>query len=434
MSFKEAMKKDKKDSHTYGFSYEMEEIKSSGNKEGKGDDARYYNLKKGKKSIYYRIPAYKWEDKGVANIDRLPYICANAIVQLREEIDAIRLGEVEKNCFPFEDDEDWENKLDDEKKEKVEKLVEAYALIKSTEYKRDRFRKNSQKRNMVPGIINNIVTSQYGSFSTKLSPDLTAEEAINQAYIEIVEATGGVKETESALEKLKEKKWHYISDPLYAEGVLSGIINGNLTPDTNKMLTEFRKDGFMLLFYLLDYARSEFAESISIDEYIQLSSKENEKSDDDSSKNNEESDDDSSVKKKKKRNNWSELMNSNDYFRELNTMYIYNDDNGMSKKIINDEMVECCRQKLKEIFGKSDNFIDESIKYVWSVRKKKDRSNRFFWNIYSISEIKYAVDARIPSEDVKHIKDKRDMGTEIGQEDPENTVISESENGICLMN
>lgn len=274
-------------------------------------------------------------------------------------IDAAR--KIQSWYFAFEKDKSWRRGLDDSKKREVAQLVAAYLHVRSISRKLSRYRKQG-KADGCMGILYNILKNQYGSFDTVLPTNMTARHTLLQARQDVREQITDVTTAEKALDVLADRKWHLLPEEERSE-LADSIINPDfslpdvkLSSDTLDFISEFRRDGYMILYYLICDVMSELKSEIPIDAYIDL-------------------------------DNDKKIKGDNPYFSTLYEIYRNSDDNKETDSICNEKMIDYCRKKLSECFIE----MEEAIKYVWCIRNEYDKFSTFFWNVFTKEEIVQAI-------------------------------------------
>lgn len=297
------------------------------------------------------------EDSAAPILERLPAKYLQLVLE-HDSSTAKLTSDAPQIFFAFEESPNWRKFLDKNKRAELFKLVRAYLHILNLD-RRTRFIKNAMREKSFHGHILNLLDLQYDDRRQKLPCGAEVAEALNQLYAELslcLETPDAVK---AALNSLKAEKWHLVAEenrPRIAAKILGRDSAENL-PDAFELLFNFRCNGFMLFYYAL----KEWQARIFDETYYALEEYQGQSFD--------EKDEDSFQK--------------SSYYKKLYVSYSAGVAQKKSKAIWNAQLVEICRQCLREIFGGD---LCEALKYYWS-KRSEDSVHNFLWNVFSAQEI-----------------------------------------------
>ena len=297
------------------------------------------------------------EDSAAPIIERLPAKYLQLVLE-HDSSTAKLTSDAPQIFFAFEESPDWRKSLDKNKRAELFKLVRAYLHILNLD-RRTRFIKNATKEKSFHGHILNLLDLQYDDRRQKLSCGAEIAEALNQLYAELSLCLETSDDVKAALNSLKVEKWHLVAEenrPRVAAKILGRDSAENL-PDVFELLYNFRCNGFMLFYYAL----KEWQARIFDETYYALEEYQGQSFD--------EKDEDSFQK--------------SSYYKKLYVSYSAGVAQKKSKAIWNAQLVEICRQCLREIFGGD---LREALKYYWS-KRSEDSVHNFLWNVFSAQEI-----------------------------------------------
>ena len=321
--------------------------------------------KKNLKPVLKEIPIYE-ENAEIANIDRLPgaYLkYVQKVNQGKEEKKANPEGRrvrAEAICFSFQENTGWKEGLDTEKKNKVRLLMEAYQKIRSRDYNLKNFRRMNKDSTYL-GYIYKILQIQYDSFHQLLPCGMEVETAYSQTYMVIREFLGDSAHVTEALERMAKERWHFTAKdkrPLKLATILGDGVE--LPKATLELLSNFRNNGFMLLYYLLKEMQSRWNEGIDAESYKQNIEKAEQKDED------------------------------NPYLQLLEEIYGRNLKKNSTWKVWHREIILACRDILKDILGGWNP--KTALKYVFACPQAYRRN--FLWNVFTEKELLMEISPR----------------------------------------
>lgn len=261
----------------------------------------------------------------------------------------------QQQCFNFEIP-NWSKNLDESLKKEVGKLIKAYCGILSL-YWNVQQTENFMQEKKFKGHVINILKLQYDDYRyQKLPCGIETEIALKQLYAELSYILDTNKKIKNAIEALKTYKWHLTckeSRPTVVAKIL-GLNSSDVEklPPFFELLYNFRCNGFMLFYYVLEDLKSLNFDKSEYSSQANASDK------------------------------YSEL-NQNPYYNELYRVYSEGIAAKKSKSIWNAQVIKICRQHLHKIF---DGNISEALKYYWA-QKNKDPKRKFFWDVFNEQEI-----------------------------------------------
>lgn len=312
------------------------------------------------------------DEATVANIDRIPgealLFCQElAKEKSSEEEKKTRSRKSDLILFNFQKEKGWQDSLDKDKKAKIAQLIKAYQNIRKRNSNLIRLRYRHENNNSI-GYIYRILQWQYDSFNHVLKCGIKVEEAYSKAYETVKTCTMDGLQADEAITRLVKEKWHFTEKELRPEKLATILgVDEIRSSATVELLTNFRNRGYMLLYHLLkeiqslatmgreletDYGRS--GGRLQIDE------------------------DEDTV-----------------FLPVLEEKYSNCTKDNPEYKLWHDNIVEKCREFLKEILDSED--MEVALRYVMSF-PKADRTN-FLWSIFTEKELLDAI-APMTSDDI----------------------------------
>lgn len=261
-----------------------------------------------------------------------------------------------EHYFAFEEDKNWRKNLESEKIDNLKKLLEAYSAVKRFARTLNASRQWWAKQKFDSFAIV-LLDIQYDDISSvKLLDEVTVNDAWEKAS-DLLDRKS-LEGIEDSLKSLREEDWHLTSKKDDRNSKLSTIIKTDVSPEVQSLLSNFRDNGFMLLFYVLSDKRVALKKAINDEEY---------------------------AASHKKLTKIILDMESNPYWKDLHSKYfgIVSSKESMADRL--SCVVSFCREKLEDIF-KGDE-MKKSLQYYWSIKSKVDPSRDFFWRVFTGAEI-----------------------------------------------
>lgn len=332
----------------------------------KNEEKKEMTLKYGNCS--HTFPIYTWEDD-VANIERLPYICSEALSNnTRPDHSSIK----KDKFFAFQEIKDFKKIFEKEKEEKIRELVVSYSKIRGLIWK-------IRKKGITDGYLGYIITIlrwQYGSEREVMASGIRVDDILVCAKNEImnivtenVDTKFALRNIEKALHEIRNIPWQYVkeSERKRVGNEIVNILNANSTillPDAViQLISEFRKSGYLIMYYLIRDVQKDLMESVEYAAEEELEKEE-------------------------------QLIDRNiyesDFFKYMYGIFTNMADKCYSLSIINEKLIAYSRKKIGESFDK----IEDAIPYVWTMYKE-DSNKKFFWNVFTSKEIIKAIEGDI---------------------------------------
>ncbi|WP_037355217.1 hypothetical protein [Selenomonas sp. FC4001] len=310
--------------------------------------------------ILENISVYSVDDE-VSNLERLPGIYLEYIYNYKCKKESgykTRKRKSEADCFKFQYDETWKEKLDTKKKDSIRSLMYAYQEIRSRDYNLKKFRHMNKDSNYW-GYIYRILQIQYDSFHQLLPCKLEVEEACSITYKSLYQGIESASVLKEIFGRMKDKRWHFTARENRAS-VLAEILGDNIncTEPIIELLSNFRNSGYMLLFYMLKEIQSKMNENIDIDDYTKLYGK-------------------TSKIDCRFQNQYKHFL------KQLESIYSYHLKQNSERPLWHTPVIRQCREIIAKILGEWNS--SEALKYVFSC-PKADRRN-FLWNIFTEKEL-----------------------------------------------
>ena len=257
--------------------------------------------------------------------------------------------------FDFEKVPTWRKDLEAEKCADLRKLVQGFTAIRHLAHKVDSLRKWLAARNF-DSFAEMLLRVQYDNPCSELSCGVQIFEAVEQARATLTTALRTLSDVEGALKLLREMEWHYTPKTYRAEN-LARILNVELLsipPAVVELLSTFRDNGYMILFYLLNELRFDLKNNMDNAEFIGASEKLRQLT-----------------------------LTDNRYWKELYDEYCRADSEKLSVTARDKILTAICRRHVEEIFAGE---MEMALKSFWSLRSE-DNGGNFFWNVFETNEI-----------------------------------------------
>ena len=342
----------------------------------------------------------------------------------KEQADKEQSNQLQLKCFKFENDANW-NELDENVKDKLEELIQAYLAVKSLAWGVMELDDASKKKSaFYLARFKTLLNIQYDSFYKELVDGVSISAALEQTSAFIAGTlkersknytNGNTTETakalfkrmlDKAIDKMAEIEWQYtgwdkelwdnkldemsdVREEAVAEILLNGIKsytnenefieakNNLIFDDANKdkfkvakkLLTNFNNNGFMIFYFLLrDLQDRILNRDMDIDTYFTLHY-EDDKEDD-----------------KNKNNKYKRIRNSK-AFKDLRD--IYSKYRPTKKSGWKQEAIKYVRECMFPPNNRNEKtlFSDENIalQYVCAIKNK--RTMEVLWEIFTETEI-----------------------------------------------
>lgn len=292
------------------------------------------------------------EYPGFSELDELPIRCLKALLEHgNPELPDRKINGLR---FSFEKDADWRKQITDlDNVEFLKDLINAYKCIMKTAREVYRISERLRKSNYV-GCINTILRFQYKGLVDEAELTNLQEQVFEQLLVQF----DSYQKAERALAKLvKEYQWQYSGSEeektQYLKTFLFKDADGALSEEVRTVLSNFRWNGYFLLYYYLKDIILYYREAET-----ELQIEEGEKSEPRSER----------AKK---------------YYHEFRKIYEQALSEKESRSIWNRQIIEECRKVLKEAFcGR----VDLALMYTHFLRNL-DPYGTFFWDVFTAKEI-----------------------------------------------
>ena len=334
-----------------------------------------------KEPLLKDVPVYK-EDNNVFNIDRLPgeylSLCKDSNLFKSPSFAAEELPN-HKLLFKFQENDNWKSFLEDDKRTKTEKLIEAYKKIQTLARWTNLERKYAEKNKFI-GHVNTILKIQYDRIDQKLPCGVTVAEARDQTYATLRVLFEDSMDIIKSLEQLKNTGWQYAPQN-QREQIIASVLNIDkeepvqIPSPVTELLSNFRNSGFMIFYYILKDVQSIFDSNIDADTFIQKEAFKNELK-----QYMEEENTSKTAKNKKKRPDFS-APKDNPYYQELYDIYSLS--SAQKKTDWQLDIAEKCREFMVDLF---DGNMNTALQYVYA-SSGKDSQHKFLWNTFTTAEI-----------------------------------------------
>lgn len=358
-----------------------EAVKASSKANNPEDKLSMFVSKNAKEPLLKDIPVYT-EDDNVFNIDRLPgeylNLCKDLSLFKSPAFSSEELPNHEL-FFKFQEDDKWKSYLEDDKRAKTERLIEAYLKIR-TLARWTNFERKYAEKNKYIGHVNTILKIQYDSIYQKLPCGVTVADARNQTYATLRAVLGDSLNVIKAIERLKSEGWQYTTSKQHAQKIAS-ILGFDkekplqIPPCVTELLSNFRNSGFMIFYYILKDLQSIFDSNIDADTFILKEAFKNELK-----QYLEEENTFKKAKNNRRRPDFS-APKDNLYYQELYDLYSLS--SVQKKADWQLDITEKCREFVVNLFTGNMN---TALQYVYA-SSGKDSQHNFLWNIFTTAEI-----------------------------------------------
>lgn len=338
---------------------------------------------KNKKAFYVPIAS---DEEGLSPIELLPV----RYMQYKVRDFKFEFKTTSEFYFEFEKDKSWRKNLDAKHCEDLKKLVKAFISVKDLAKTVNRSKKWwSNNEGYYDSYINFLLKIQYDAPETFLSCGVKVNQAVEQMYGMFYDIFQDIDQIEYALKLLNETKWHFTEEKKRGEN-LALILNveiDTILPAIIELLSTFRDNGFMLLFYVLRKIKVDLKNSLDGGEFISDFRTKKEQSLE-RLKNFSDSPTEKDTKTEEKIKSEIKkiqrlILKDNEFWNDFYDEYCRASSEKLASSLLDKKIISICRDKVNEIFGGDMN---EALKTFWSI-KSEDTSRTFFWSIFDTNEI-----------------------------------------------
>lgn len=322
---------------------------------GKAPNTLSLVLGKKKTPLLSDIPLYDPE-ADVANIERLPGEYLRYLTEKQQTSPREKTTARDGILFRFQSEGAASTPPDKEKTKRARRLSQAYIALGKLDYrlKRSRaFYENSDYAERVGFLLK----LQYDSRQAPLSCGVPVEEAQRQAYAALDGAFASEAEVRDALVRLLDEKWQFVREGQREETIVRILGLGDeetLPQAVTELLSNFRCNGYMILYYILKDIRRRFREDMDIDTYMNEA-------------------------ENKAKENPSFIPKNNPYWEELYQAYCEASAEKEAASVWRRKVQHLCRRHLRALF---DGDMDAALCAAYEKSK-----SRFLWDVFREAEI-----------------------------------------------
>ena len=346
------------------FKEEMKELPRYGlkvkQKDGCAKSAAYSVTYGARNQEMLTIRRFSEDDCTIPNLERLPYYYVQTFEAVQKEKQKRKeLLTDESVYYQFQDEKgQWRKKLDQQLCMQTEIVMQAYHKVQKIIRDLNEYQKNCRSQNFT-GKFYTLLKMQYDSLEMLLPhTGCSVQKSVDIVTAMLLEQFMTAGALQSAIDRMIACDWQFTPRALREER-LCEILFGDaaaekrsfLTKPMVELLSNFSNDGYMLLYYFLKDAINDVFSDISAEAYREYMAAQEETAE-------EESD--------------------SPFFKMLYQEYIRMDSEKYSRDYCQDRLSELCRTELSRIF-KGD--MDSALRYVFSLRNKADKSEKFLWAV-----------------------------------------------------